>query len=214
MARFNIPEDNLKGFKILNNLSNQERNALFLQLENIPGALLSSKLHAQIHEITKISKEKIDFIIRMLNSFIITSTVYDTDNFIRDIAANLKELNVNISKNTTDFLHKAIKSEILTLNMKASQLSNAAQNIYIDSKIISDIRPVFTNEKNPEFKATIILHNLKLTFRTQNEIKDIDIALDSDELEEIKKVIVRAEHKEKVLRDLLRKKKIKNIEIC
>ena len=214
MTKFNIPKENIEGFKILNELSNQERNTLFSQLESIPEVLLSSKMHARLYEKTRISTEKIDVIIRMLQSLIITSTVYETDNFIGDITANLKELNVNISKSTKDFLLKAIQSEILTLHIKASQLSNATKNIYIDSKIISDIRPVFTNDDASEFKAAIILHTLNLIFRDRSEIKEINIALDSDELEELKKTIIRAESKEKVLKELLNKKKIKNIAIC
>lgn len=54
-------------------------------------------------------------------------------------------------------------------------------------------------------KAHIITHNLKILYKGIGKTKEIFLALDNEDLKELKKNILRAEKKEKVLKNMLGK---------
>ena len=72
----------------------------------------------------------------------------------------------------------------------------------ISSKVISDIRPIFGFNVNEKPKAAVIVHQLHLHYHQGDEKemhKDIYMALDNDDLQNLKETIERAQLKTKIL---------------
>lgn len=82
-----------------------------------------------------------------------------------------------------------------------------------ESRILTDLRPVFS-EKNPaSLDAFSVIHTLVLNCNENSTSKTVHIALDTADLAELKAAIVRAEHKEKVLSALASKAGVLRIQI-
>src|SRR5690606_25360414 len=86
--------------------------------------------------------------------------------------------------------------------IKGFQLLNDNQKNLIDAKIVTDIRVVFDDDVNTtEVDNAVIVHNLKLEFNENNDIKEIFISLDSNDVVLLNEVCSRAIKKENILRE-------------
>jgi len=90
---------------------------------------------------------------------------------------------------------------------KIEQLKSDHQAIFYDAKILSDIRPLFDRPEDPPIGA-VINHTLKVVFHEGGEHKELYMALDSQDIEILKKIADRAEKKTASIRTL-----IKNVSI-
>ena len=85
---------------------------------------------------------------------------------------------------------------------KTGQLTYAHQNILSESRIITDIRPVFGANGRTVLRA-IITHNLLLEYYDGTERHRMEVVLDSIDIEDLRRVCERALEKEIVLKDQL-----------
>lgn len=88
---------------------------------------------------------------------------------------------------------------------KALDLRNAYERIFLASRIVTDIRPVFDDDEVGAFDAAMINHTLQLRLRADDAESDIHIAVDLDDLETLKSQIERAIKKEESSRKFVAK---------
>jgi hypothetical protein len=96
---------------------------------------------------------------------------------------------------------------------KGYSLMREHSNVFLSSRIITDIRPVFNLELESEPKAGLIIHKLHLHYQSDREgdHKDIFLSLDSTDLKILKDALTRAEKKEIALQTILKKAEITNL---
>ena len=89
--------------------------------------------------------------------------------------------------------------------VKAVELRNAYENILTDSRIVTDIRPVFPDGKVDRVEAAMINHTILLTYQNgeESEAQRLYVAVDLDDLEKLKAQIDRALDKEHATRALI-----------
>jgi hypothetical protein len=88
----------------------------------------------------------------------------------------------------------------------------AHERIFLTARIFSDIRPVF-GDSIESASAAVVVHNLKITVRRNEKEEDIFIALDNNDLRELKEVVDRAEKKTKALASILEKSHVKFLDV-
>ncbi|MFA7381329.1 MAG: hypothetical protein WC150_12795 [Bacteroidia bacterium] len=104
-------------------------------------------------------------------------------------------------------------SENLILSSKAIELLKENDNVYIDSRIITDIRLVFNNELTSKDKCALIIHNLRLNYLASGGEKEFYLSLDRTDLQKLKETIERAIKKEQhIIEDNLGKFKFIHID--
>ncbi|MHC9292037.1 hypothetical protein ACRCUN_06190 [Mycobacterium sp. LTG2003] len=88
---------------------------------------------------------------------------------------------------------------------KALTLRNEYERIVTDTRILSDIRPVFDDdEENPGIRAAIVNHTLRFTYTAgDGERHESHFALDVHDLEKLKAQIERALKKDKASQSLV-----------
>jgi len=97
-----------------------------------------------------------------------------------------------------------LQAEPLMLSAKASTLQREHTNVLFDARLVTDIRPVFTD--GPEaVPGAMIVHMLKFSYIHDNQSKEFFVALDDEDLMKLQKVISRAEAKSKTLRGIIAK---------
>jgi hypothetical protein len=98
------------------------------------------------------------------------------------------------------------------LTSKAVDLLTDTQRVFYTSKILTDIRPVFSEDGNAA-DAAIIVHNLRIHYGESDEHKDFFVALDDDDLNQLRAVLDRAAHKAKVLKPLMKKAELPHLDL-
>ena len=88
---------------------------------------------------------------------------------------------------------------------KAVDLRGEYDKIYVDSRIMTDIRPSFYEDIKKGFEIGAIVHNLRIEYHHGNKPHgQIFLALDNNDLAALKGQIIRAEEKEMSLRTNLK----------
>lgn len=106
---------------------------------------------------------------------------------------------------------KLLSINTLTAISKAARLQRDGERLYCESKILSDIRPVFGPDPTASPVGAVLTHTLKLLYHLGKEHKEFHVVLDSDDLEALNDVIIRARFKDKSLRNFLDSTKLPNL---
>lgn len=96
-------------------------------------------------------------------------------------------------------LSKLLSIRSLFLSIKSRTLFNDNEKILIGSKILTDLRPVFSNGNDDEIRGYIVIHNLKLVFEDTIGTKEFVVTFSSDELNALEAALARARRKAKVI---------------
>lgn len=206
MSKFKIPQAFIQGFKELATID----DALIAKITSfLQGMSLGMGPTAFMNKL----KEEDSSIGREL-----ANVVYSFGALLnRNANANLNEMARDLSQackeadlpNVEDLENRLIKifqaSRNLKLTSKAIELLKENDNVYIDSRVLSDIRMVFDDNLNHDDRCAMVMHNLKLTYQTSNEEKEFYISLDHADLIKLKQTIERAIEKDDILRNTVTK---------
>lgn len=88
------------------------------------------------------------------------------------------------------------------ISLKARDLATEREKLLTNTRILSDVRPLFFNDPK-DMKTSLIIHNLKITYQENNDTKTLYFALDSNDLNRLKEDITRAEVKENTIKENL-----------
>src|SRR5215210_3823930 len=79
---------------------------------------------------------------------------------------------------------------------RAGNLSLENEHSLTDTRVITDIRPVF-EEENPKAspRGAVIVHTLKIRYRANNEVREFFVTLDDNDVSELSEQLERASSK-------------------
>jgi len=101
-----------------------------------------------------------------------------------------------------DRLTSLLASETLHVTSKALDLLVAQPNSLTGARIITDLRMIFHDDPNVPPTGALVIHQLRLSYHGDSGHKEFYIALDSNDLKTLKKVIERAEAKAQTMMNL------------
>jgi uncharacterized protein (DUF1778 family) len=90
----------------------------------------------------------------------------------------------------------------LGVTAKALDVLTEHDRVFCDARVLTDIRPVFAADVEKDPSTFIMIHNLRIAYHQDSELKTIYIALDSHNVRELIDVLNRAVNKEKSLKSL------------
>ena len=205
MAVLQIPERHKKGFGHLISLDNELRNKLIKELNSLPIGLSLEEITKKLSQKLNLKKSELFQIIRTFFSLISNQeeSRVDLNIFVDDIIEALKE----DEKLEPDIALKSQLTEILSsrglfyYTSKATTLVNEREKLLVNTRIVTDVRPVFNEEKDCKIENLLVIHNLKIEYHEGSEHKELYFALDGSDLKRLKEHIQRAEEKEKAIRE-------------
>lgn len=92
----------------------------------------------------------------------------------------------------------------LKASAKAWSLVDEHDKIYIGSRVLTDVRPIFDDSIGDPLKASLVTHTLKVTARVNGSPKNYFIACDNDDIGDLIKNLQRALDKASFLRRIIR----------
>ncbi len=100
----------------------------------------------------------------------------------------------------------------LNITTKAMGVALDQDRIFYSAKIITDVRPVF-NQKGDVVEAAVIVHHLHIHYGQDNEHKDFYVALDTNDIQELRKALDRADTKAQTLEALLKRSEVSYLDV-
>lgn len=201
----NIPKEQLS---VLGKIIQFDQKNLDLLLEvfrESKPALFIDGLAEAASEKLKIGENEAQEIVRVLGSIyaarISLSHRVNFESFLKNICDALKaEKNVppdadwqKFIKFVTDLLNQ---KGAIEYSSKALDVLLQNERNFITARIVTDFRPVFKENPADEPAGAVVVHQLKITYREDGEQKNIFFALDSSDIQTLKRVAERAVNKE------------------
>jgi hypothetical protein len=117
--------------------------------------------------------------------------------------ASVLEISSDRQAEFADRLAKILCSPAIRFTSKALALSADHENVYVDSRIITDVRPVFPDDTN-SMAAAVITDHLRVSFYDRkSDLSTIYVALDQGDLIDLRDEIDRALAKNNSMRNFL-----------
>ncbi|NER23040.1 MAG: hypothetical protein F6J86_35795 [Symploca sp. SIO1B1] len=224
MALFEIPKRYYPTLRDLIALNEQQASKLIEALQELPLSLNSKKsLATVLAKLKRIQLSHGEEIISFL-SFLHYSLEKEDDKIIPqelafDVAEainnekSLPSLNQvdkqNFSNRLVAFLQA---SSSLGIIAKGEKLFWDNERVYLESRILTDIRTVF-QEFNEEPVGAVIVHNLRITYRQNDQEQELFMALDESSLVNLSQQIARARAKVKAIKNVIEKAEITHLSV-
>jgi hypothetical protein len=122
------------------------------------------------------------------------------DEFVQEVATSSDiELPDEARARLSELLSRALRNESLTVSAKAWALLTDNQANFKEARVITDVRPIFADSNEPP-PAGLVVHMLRLTYWGDDSEHAFWVAMDDNDMEALRKVVVRAQGKSKQLR--------------
>ncbi|MCP9237944.1 hypothetical protein [Lewinella sp. JB7] len=211
MSKISIPKNVREGFIYTSRASEETQGYILESIKSLDLGDSSEDLTSSLTEKASLNSDDAREVTFMIYSLmgLAEQSKQASDEVASELLEAFDEFNDNKEFNAAAFFNflKAIldvvQASSINLTRKAYQLIFDRQNIFSDSKTIVDVRPVFLNEDATELKALTLLYNLRISFRESiqsEEYSNIVFALDSDDIQQLKEGIARAETKANTLK--------------
>jgi hypothetical protein len=154
-------------------------------------------------EIEKALKLDTDVLVRLL--YTLAQWDRDLEGFLDLVYNSYSNIRSNPSLSFDQF-KKKFKSIIQALSpiklaLKASILADENEKTFEDSRVITDIRPVFNNDVELKLDGSIIVHNLKLSYLEADDSENhVFITMTGLDLDALIEQLQRAKKKEEILK--------------
>lgn len=87
---------------------------------------------------------------------------------------------------------------------KAMDVLTDHERVFVDSRIITDVRPVFGNDATANPEVSVLVHMLKIAYQdSDGRSKAVHVALDTDDLGNLRRTVDRAMEKTNSLKNFL-----------
>ena len=107
-----------------------------------------------------------------------------------------------------------LRCESLAITAKIGTLAIELSNVVIDTRIVTDLRPIFGEEVGKGPRGSLITHTLRIHhLDARQQHVTVGFAFDSDDLAKLRRVLDRAEDKEKRLKELLSRSHVELFEL-
>lgn len=200
-----IPQSFQEGFNELALLDNNKFNAITDGLSRTPFKSSISKLVEIIAKKTSILPEEFEDIFLSVSSLVdFLDKGVKIPEIVDDIISIGKNDNViefkdeNHEKDFKSRLTFLLENEQIYYAYKANDLATELGSLFLRSKIVTDIRPIFNAALDESPKVGLITHTLHIHYNLCEETghRDVYIAMDSNDLNALRVDLERAQQKE------------------
>lgn len=205
MPELSIPTTHYNKFKFYIGLPNELKQEIREQLHIAPiGMSPSALVDFASTNIKHLSKERIKDIYQIYFSLIQAKESINVgiDEFLEILNNSLIQTGVTELQPTPTILEdfKSLlsnRSNMLTTS-KVIDLMTENQKVFVDVKIYQDIRPLFGDDDS--LINSVVIHNLKIRFKEDDNIKELYLSLDDNDLNKIIASFKKAQERIKIIK--------------
>jgi hypothetical protein len=208
MAELQIPANQTRALQAFVQLSTDLSKTLISALNEARPALTPARLARQVAKQVNIPLPEIREILQLIGSLLIAagaskkskeflaSSVAKTLSEEKLLGKELAEDEIEAFKNK---LLNFMSLRVLEITAKATDVMLQHKNVFVDARVLTDLRPVFA-EDDLSPVAGLVIHNLEIQTYTDSSPVSYFFALDSSDIRKLQTVIERSIHKEQAMR--------------
>lgn len=217
MASLTVPKEHQAGLAKLLNLSSEDTQRVISALENVPITnTLRQTLAERFSTLDAIPQGEADEAAETLTAlYIVLAHSNDPPSeMASEIADALKEIEIELKfpDEAQERLVQLLSFDSLVVSAKAEGLMYDYENVFSTARVFTDIRPVFGLDAQELPKAGVITHMLSIHYFHGMQHKEINIALDEIDMDNIMDALVRADNKGETLKSVLEMARLTYIE--
>jgi hypothetical protein len=106
-------------------------------------------------------------------------------------------------RHIADKLNRLLSVEAMDMCAKATGLQAEFGRVFVDSRVVTDVRPVFGSSVESPPIGAVLIHNLKVEYVERGVRRELFFALDCNDISGLMGVLERAKEKERTLRSSL-----------
>lgn len=213
MATLTVPEKDKKALGELAAQSKDRIVALVEALRNEKPMLLMRQLAARVAPAAGMTEAEALKIIRLVAtmSSVRTRENLTVDSFTDRVCALAFEkdpqrgepLTPKVQAALKEYLRQLLSIRSLFVTGKALELTREHEHVMCEPRVVTDLRTIFGLDGKPD--AAVAVHLLRISYHdgvVGNDRKQFTVAMDSEELRELKALLERAEEKEKSIKGI------------
>lgn len=219
MAKLRLPERLRDNLIALSAVSDAEADELYRHLAEMPPTLMSDEVADALSE--KLTGWKKETVLRVIPG-LVSLCLYRAgegkapEEFTSEVIEALKNppppgpkdsprspLPPDSEQILRSRILKFLKLNAFDVSAKAIGVMSDHERVFIGSRVLSDIRPVFRDDISVGPAAAVIVHMLKIEYVTHDVREEVFVALDGQDVGSLLDVLTRAKQKEETLRKLL-----------
>ncbi len=208
LATLTIPPRYAAGMAKIISLPDDSIEEIATALSEVTPSLDLKALASEVSSRVKsVARADISRIVRLVVSLYSARAYSDPssssiDEFVDDICEALsrsgrKELEVTEEnkERVKGRLRRMLSLEALDVASKALSLQHEHEHVYCNARILTDARPVYGPNPNAAPQAAVVTHTLKLMYHKGDQLREIYIALDGEDIKQLRTLLDRAESK-------------------
>jgi hypothetical protein len=200
------------GLAKLARLSDDDFASIRESIANVPRGMSRGRFESAVaSSIFRIPKEDVQEIVSaMMYLASYRTPEASLPEFVESIVSELQKHGV-IPEQTRRLTHRLLdilRLDSVRLRTKSTELAFENSTVFQSGRVITDLRPVFGLNASLEVAGALVVHTLKIEYFTGEGPKEIYISLDDDDIAVLIQLLHRAKQKSAVLRDLLKKSEI------
>lgn len=213
MATLRIPPEQESGFEKLIALDDESVRALAATLrEEFPGFNNHDALSEIASRATGISLAEASEVMGVLAALYLLQarSEVSTSEFVEDVCQALDEADTEVLRLSGEArdhfkgrLTELLNIESVGVESKAVDVQHEAERTFHSARIMTDIRPVFGSSPESLPTGAVVVHTLRITYRERNRLKDLFVALDTEDVDTLEELADRANLKAKSLKAFL-----------
>lgn len=210
--RFRVPRQQYSGLTRLLQLSEEAAQELIAVLRDTPPTRSRVRLASRISSKVKLSRSDVRSIVDLLVSLYRARAEAEltVPEFVEAVRQAMEDTKSNELRppdgDWVPFLNRLTTllqyDETFGITSKAGYLAVQFEHMLHNAELFTDIRPVFRSDLDDR-PATIIVHNLKIIYHEGQEVKELFVALNSEQVRRFRALLDRAESKAARLQRLL-----------
>jgi hypothetical protein len=210
--KLEFPDQMLKGLTELLAIEGEPLSRLEKELQEATPTLDKDTFASSIGPKLGIDGKNASELMRVLISLYLgkISVRMDTSEFVDKVCEAMEDKDLQPDNgNWEPFKEKLVRilsyDQTLGVTAKALGILTEHEKVYLTgaSRIVSDIRPIFTDDLSASPRTAVIIHTLKICYQENNKFKEFFVALDSNDLSELRGLLDREEQKQKGLQAML-----------
>jgi hypothetical protein len=213
-----IPENAYKGLRLLSELPEDKILDFFNFFREIKPTFFWEEISQKYSANESGEIESIVKAIKGLYSLELSENL-SSEQIANDVIAAINKSN-EIKDINAELLKKRLIEVLsfdktLGITAKASDIMFQHEHVLVgEARILTDIRPIFSSDIEVNPPAAVIIHNLKISYFENEEKKEFFVALDSNDLKMLAKVIDRAISKEKQITSICSESEMKILKVA
>lgn len=216
MSAIQTPDDYVPALRGLAQMPEEQFDDLMQVAAGLQSLSAAQQFASRVRAEAAVDPEVSDNLLDAIMSMMTYAEAHDIplDDLVRRIS---QSANLDLSDESQLLLETRLRTLAvdgpIRIWHKSTSLSLEYKNVFVDSRIVTDVRPVFGERVDDGMRAALIIHSLRIDSIKDGKHYSEYIAMDGEDLHNLRDTIDRAIEKSSSVRTMLRASSVLHLDM-